>query len=52
MSLCNLGVMGTKYVRSAAIRDSVKIKRGEPFTLVVENIAAHHDYAIGNELNI
>ena len=50
MSICNLGVMFTEYVRDMPIPTSTEVTQGDSFTLSVENIYSKH--TIGNILYI
>ena len=50
MSICNLGVMGTEYVRLVAVPAETVAEQGDTITLSVENIYPLH--AIGNVLDI
>lgn len=52
VSVCSVGVYGTKYVRSSSssVPSSVEITQGESQTITIENISSYWD--IGNELAI
>ena len=49
--ICNLGIMGTKYLRSTPIDSEVSVKLGETVTLVVEDIAVDPTYPISNTID-
>ena len=50
MSICNLGVMGTEYVRDTAVPSWITVMQGDTSILSVENIYSKH--IIGNTLGI
>ena len=50
MSIYNLGVMATEYVRDTAVLTNTTVTRGDTNTLSVENIYSLH--FIGNTLSI
>ena len=50
MSICNLGVMATEYVRDMPVPTSTDVTQGDTNTLSVENIYSLH--TIGNPLDI
>ena len=54
MSLCNVGIMGTKYSRNTQPPLTTEITVGETKTLTIENIAVDPDpkFEIGNTLDI
>lgn len=52
ISVCTLGVFGTKYLRESAftVPSSFEVHRGQTGTLLIKNIISQ--FSIGNELNI
>jgi len=50
MSICNLGVMFTEYVRDMPVPENIEVTQGDTNTLSVENIYSLH--TIGNTLDI
>ena len=50
MSICNLGVMATEYVRDIALPTSTEVTQGDTNTLSVDKIYSLH--TIGNTLDI
>ena len=51
MSICSLGIMGTKYVRDGEpLQKTVEIIQGESLTIPVAHIYSYHP--IGNTLSI
>ena len=54
MSLCNVGIMGSKYSRNTQPPLTIEITVGETKSLTIENIAVDPDpkFEIGNTLTI
>ena len=54
MSLCNVGIMGTKYTRSVEPASTITITKGQAVTIVVEDVAvdANALLQIGNTIDI
>ena len=50
MSICNLGVMGTEYVRENYVLTSISLGQAETEVIAVENI--YSKFTIGNTLDI
>ena len=50
MSICNLGVMATEYVRDSPVLTSISVGHTETEVIVIENIYSKHH--IGNTLSI
>ena len=52
MSLCNVGIMGTKYIRNTPPPSNLEITKGAMQTLTVEKIIVKTGFEIGNTLSI
>ena len=50
MSICALGIMGTRYIRSNALPTSLEVTEGTVTTLNVQQIVSEYD--IGNVLEV
>ena len=50
VSVCSLGILGTKYGRNDPLLTSITVTQGQISTIVVQNIFSL--YTIGNELAI
>ena len=50
MSLCNLGIMGTRYVRDESFEESIEIIKGNSISILVPHV--YSELPIANELEI